>query len=144
MWWAGGPRMIYAAGLVLATCWVGACTSTLTAPDRLSAPPDAVVIEILGMNGDKSFSPNPVTVSAGRAVVWHNANFETHHIVLDGGLDADEIRPGRFSPPMMATAGGAYHCSIHPSMVGTLSIVEQTPAPYNKRAGVDSSTRGGR
>jgi len=96
------------------------------------------------MNGGKSFSPNPVAVPAGRAVVWHNANFETHHIVLDGGLDADEIRPGRFSPPMMATVGGGYHCAIHPSMVGTLSFVEQTPAPYDTRAGVGSSAREGR
>ncbi len=80
----------------------------------------AVVVEILGVNGDRSLSPNPIDVPAGRAVVWHNGDFETHHIVFDAGdLDTREIRAGRFSAPMPAAAHAHYHCTIHPSMVGT-------------------------
>jgi len=109
------------AALVLGVCIFGGCGAAPTAPDKTSAPPDAIVIEILGVNGDRSFSPNPIDVPAGRAVVWHNADFETHHIVLDAGdLDTGEIRAGRFSAAMPAAADEGYHCTIHPSMIGTI------------------------
>ena len=108
------------AAIVLGGCAFG-CGAAPTGPDKTSAPPDAVVVEILGVNGDRSFSPNPADVPAGRAVVWHNGDFETHHIVFDAGdLDTGEIRAGRFSAPMPAAADARYHCTIHPSMVGTV------------------------
>src|SRR4051812_47319680 len=89
------------AALALGVCVVSGCNSAVTGPDSMSAPPDAVVIEILAMNRDRSFSPNSMAVPAGRAVVWHNSDFNTHRIALDaGGLDTGDIRPGRFSPPM--------------------------------------------
>jgi len=109
------------AALVLGLCAVGGCNSAPTGPDTTSAPPDAIVIDILGMNGDRSFSPNPSTIPAGRTVVWHNLDIDTHRIVLDaGGLDTGDIGPGRFSPPMPLPADNPYHCSIHPSMIGAL------------------------
>jgi plastocyanin len=109
------------AVLAAIICLAAACDSALTGPDSTSAPPDAIVVEVLAMNGDRSFSPNPLTVPEGATVVWHNADISTHHIVFDaGGLDAGEVRPGRFTAPMVVTAVGGYHCSIHPSMVGTV------------------------
>jgi plastocyanin len=111
--------------LVLGVCVVGGCTSSVSAPDSPSAPADAVVIEILGINSDRSFSPNPFVVPAGRPVVWHNSDFDTHRIVVDAaGLDSGDVRPGRFSAPMAADDGGSYHCAIHPSMIGTLKRAE--------------------
>jgi plastocyanin len=113
------------AALVFGVCVVGGCNSSLTGPDSASAPPEAVVVEILGMNGDRSFSPSPFVVPAGRPVVWHNSDFDTHRIVADaGGLDTGDIRPGRFSAPMAADDGGSYHCGIHPSMIGRLKRAE--------------------
>jgi len=109
------------AALVLGVCVVGGCNSTLTSPDRWSAPPDAVVIDILQMNGDRSFSPSRASVPAGRTVVWHNLDFNVHHVVVDAdGLDTGDIRPGAFSAPIEPGADGRYHCTIHPSMVGAL------------------------
>ena len=47
----------------------------------------------------------------------------THHVVLnDGTLDTGNIAPGAFSGPMTLMAVGRYHCSIHPSMVGSLTV----------------------
>jgi plastocyanin len=64
-------------------------------------------------------------VPAGRTVVWHNADFDTHHIAVDaGGPDAGDIRPGRFSAPVVVTGAGRYHCVIHPSMTGALQRAE--------------------
>ena len=42
-------------------------------------------INILGINGAQSFSPNPSTVSVGQTVVWHNLDTATHRVVLDDG-----------------------------------------------------------
>jgi plastocyanin len=113
------------AALALGVCVVGGCSPAVTGPDATSAPPDAIVIEILGMNGDRSFSPHSMAVPAGRVVVWHNSDFNTHRIALDaGGANTADIRPGRFSPPMTITDAGPYHCAIHPSMIGTLKRTE--------------------
>jgi plastocyanin len=54
-------------------------------------------------------------------VVWHNVDTVTHRVVFnDGELDTGNIAPGGFSVATSLVAPGLYHCSIHPSMVGTI------------------------
>jgi len=91
-------------------------------PTGTAAPPaGAITINVVRENGAQSFSPNPATVPPGQMVVWHNVDTVTHRVVLnDGNLDTGNIAPGAFSAPMILRAVGAYHCSIHPSMVGTI------------------------
>ena len=93
-----------------------------TGPDGPpSAPQGAVVINIVRDNGAQSFSPNPATIPAGQMVSWHNGDSVVHRVVLDNGrLDTGNISPGNFSAAMTLSAAGGYHCSIHPTMVGTL------------------------
>lgn len=93
-----------------------------TGPDGLpSAPQGAVVINIVRDNGAQSFSPNPATIPAGQMVSWHNGDSIVHRVVLDNGrLDTGNISPGNFSAAMTLSTAGGYHCSIHPTMVGTL------------------------
>jgi plastocyanin len=81
-----------------------------------------VTIDVIGVNGAQSFSPNPATLPAGQMVVWHNIDSITHRVVLNNGsLDTGNIAAGASSEAMsINTGGGPYHCSIHPSMVGTL------------------------
>jgi plastocyanin len=81
-----------------------------------------VTISVIGVQGTQSFSPNPATLPAGQMVVWHNIDSITHRVVLnDGSLDTGNLAPGASSQPMsINTGGGPYHCSIHPSMVGTI------------------------
>ena len=81
-----------------------------------------MTISVVGVNGAQSFSPNPATLPAGQMVVWHNIDVITHRVVLnDGSLDTGNIAPGASSQAMaINTGGGPYHCSIHPSMVGTI------------------------
>ena len=121
-------RAIVAAGLAAIAISVGACSgygnsTPQPAPDNPPAlPPGAMTINILGLNGAQSFSPNPSSVPAGQTVVWHNIDSTTHRVVLDDGeLDTGNIGPGRFSTPMTLIAPGSYHCSIHPSMVGAVA-----------------------
>jgi plastocyanin len=82
----------------------------------------AVTINIVGVNGAQSFSPDPATLPAGQTVVWHNVDSIVHRVVLNNGsLDTGNLAPGASSQPMsINTGGGPYHCSIHPSMIGTV------------------------
>ena len=117
--------MFAAAGLAALALSVSACagygSASPTDPNTSAPPPDAITINIVGINGSQSFSPNPATVPAGRSVVWHNTDSVTHRVVLDDGeLDTGNIGPGRFSAPMALIAPGPYHCSIHPEMKGRI------------------------
>jgi plastocyanin len=68
-------------------------------------------------------------------LIWHNTDSITHHIVVDdGSLDSGNIPPGALSPAIrLASNGATYHCSIHPSMLG--SINTPTPPPSNPPTG---------
>src|SRR4051812_31087570 len=64
-------------------------------------PPGIVTINVVGINGAQSFSPNPATLPAGQMVVWHNVDSITHRVVLnDGSLDSGNLNPGASSLPM--------------------------------------------
>ena len=104
-------------------------------PTPMPTPPSGIVtINVIGVNGAQSFSPNPATLPAGQMVVWHNIDTITHRVVLnDGTLDTGNIDAGASSQPMAINMGGGpYHCSIHPSMVGTI-VPATTASPYRVR-----------
>ncbi len=87
--------------------------------------PSAMTITIEGINGNMSFSPNPVNLRVGQQVVFHNADSITHTATQDGGgFNTGTIGPGATSAPITLSAPGTigYHCTIHPSMVGTLTV----------------------
>jgi plastocyanin len=96
-------------------------SGTPTAPTQSTL--GVVTINVVAVNGAQSFSPNPATLPAGQMVVWHNVDTITHHVVLnDGSVDTGDLAPGASSQPMaIAAAGGQYHCSIHPVMVGSVN-----------------------
>jgi len=94
--------------------------------------PGVVTINVVAVNGAQSFSPNPATLPAGQMVVWHNVDTITHRVVLnDRSVDTGDLTAGASSQPMaIAAAGGQYHCSIHPVMVGSVNQnTSNVPAP---------------
>ena len=117
---------IHSAALAAVVLSVGVCgcsnsgnTSSPSAPSP--APGTAVTINVVAVDGSRSFSPNPSTVPAGQMVVWHNVDSNTHRVVLnDRSIDTGNLAPGAFSSPMVLRATGSYHCTIHPVMVGTI------------------------
>ena len=88
-----------------------------------STSPGVVTINVVAVKGAQSFSPNPASLPVGQMVVWHNVDSIRHRVVLnDGSVDTGDLQPGSSSLPMaIAAAGGQYHCSIHPVMVGSLN-----------------------
>ena len=95
--------------------------STPTAP---TPPPHIVTVDIAEINGPYSFFPSPAMVQSDQIVVWRNSDTVTHHVVLDGNsVDTGTLAPGTSSQPMIIGAGmWPYHCSIHPAMVGSVTV----------------------
>lgn len=64
-------------------------------------------------------------------VAFKNNDTVTHHIVMnDGSADFGDIAPGATSQAMMApTKAANYHCTIHPTMVGTINGDKAPDAP---------------
>ena len=89
-----------------------------------------MTITIKGVNGKLSFDPNPANVQAGQLVVFKNADVVTHHVTLDdNSVETGDIAPGASSQPLSIGAiNKAYHCSMHPSMVGSFNAAP-TPDP---------------
>ncbi len=116
----------------------GSSTASPSAPSPAPAPapapaaPASVTISIVGSDGSRAFSPNPVQAASGSTIVWRNSDSTTHSIVMDDGSGAiGNIAPGASSAPMqLRGSGGNYHCTIHPSMVGSINgATAPTPPP---------------
>ena len=101
-----------------------------TSPTSPSAS-GVVMVNVVAINGAQSFSPNPATLPAGQMVMWHNVDRITHRVVLnDRSVDTGDLAPGASSQPMaIGAGGGAYHCSIHPEMVGSINQNSSPTAP---------------
>jgi plastocyanin len=93
-------------------------------PDSLIIATGAVQIGITGINGAQSFSPNPASASPGQTITWKNNDGFTHHIVADNGsFDTGNITGGATSTAITVGATNvSYHCSIHPSMIGSINV----------------------
>ena len=137
-------RLLSGAIFVLAAwgCSGGSGGST-SAPSSTPAPTtttssNATTVNITGQNGAQSFNPNPAPITQGSLVMWHNQDGTVHHIVMnDGSFDSGDIMPGATSPTMkLSSAGGSYHCTLHPTtMFGSINVATDpapspSPSPY--------------
>jgi len=133
---------MWSIGIVLATCIAGsACTSDLNGNNSgllgptPPAAPNVLTIDVAEINGPYSFYPSPVTIRAGQIVVWRNSDTVTHHVVFDdGSVNTGTLATGTLSQPLTIGVGNwSYHCAIHPSMVGSVTVLStdtiQTTAP---------------
>ena len=124
-------RFVFAGAIVALSIVSSGCSGSYDSGSPVAPTPPTpttsngvVTIDIVRDNGAQSFSPNPATLPAGQMVVWRNVDGVTHRVVLNSGsLDTGDLRPGASSQPVsINTGGGAYHCSIHPTMVGTIVL----------------------
>ena len=127
------PHLSRTLLLGLATLPGLACKSTM-APSLPSG--NVSIVFNASTMGTAAFSPNPLTVSfaTGAKVVWVNGDQmsvgyggttgTTHHLVSDIGLfDSGLLLPGKsFAFTFAASGSYTYHCSIHPTMVGTITL----------------------
>lgn len=71
-----------------------------------------------------AFAPPILSVQTGTRVTFTNQDAATHTVTSDGGLfGSGNLATGRsFSFTFMSRGSFAYHCSIHPSMTGTVTV----------------------
>ncbi len=107
-------------------------------PSRTSTPGatatcvPASTLEFVSIE-DNYFSPQNATIPAGTRVLWTNGNNHSyaHTTTSDTGLwDSGSLDDGRQFGYTFYTPGTyAYHCTIHPSMTGTITVQPATPCP---------------
>jgi len=96
----------------------------------LAAPALAVSQSVVIQNF--AFQPQDVTINVGESVTWINRDPVGHTATSDaqGVFDTGVIAPGGNKTVSFAVAGTyAYHCSIHPTLKGTVTVVGPTPTP---------------
>ena len=97
---------------------------------------DRTEIEITGL---RTFEPGGVTIQAGESVVWRNRGSNSHNLSTDpAGFEEDvpvqvpdgatpftsgELVPNdRFSMQFDVPGDYIYACTIHPEMIGTITV----------------------
>jgi plastocyanin len=71
-----------------------------------------------------AFAPASVSVSVGDSVTWTNGDSVGHTATADdASFDTGTIAGGGSDSVTFSTAGTfAYHCTIHPAMIGTITV----------------------
>jgi plastocyanin len=73
-----------------------------------------------------TYEPDPVVVQAGGKVIWQNEDTAPHTATADdGSFDTGTIENGKLGSATFKEPGTfTYHCEIHPTMHGTVEVVE--------------------
>jgi plastocyanin len=71
-----------------------------------------------------SFQPSSIVIQAGTVVEWTNNDTTAHTVTTDDGkIDSGRILVGGKYTHLFTTPGTyAYHCSVHPTMKGTIVV----------------------
>jgi plastocyanin len=114
--------------VVLLTVATAACGSSNTPTTPTPTPtPTAMSVSIpVGARtlGAGAFVPNPVTVTVGSTVTWINNDTTTHDSISDTGVWNSGNIPagGQFAFTFQSKGTFTYKCTIHPGMVGTVTV----------------------
>jgi plastocyanin len=97
-----------------------ALTTPATTVVQTTAPPTLVTITIQNF----TFSPASVTVPLGSTVTWTNLDAAAHQISSDthAFLGNPLSQGSSYSFTFMSRGTFPYHCAIHPSMKGTVTV----------------------
>ena len=98
-----------------------------TAPVPPTAPIGSASITIpmgAATLGNRAYSPGEIAVAIGDSITWVNVDTVAHTSTANGGgWDSGSLAPGQQFSTTVRTAGSfAYHCVIHPGMVGTVTV----------------------
>ena len=73
-----------------------------------------------------TYEPDPVVVQVGGKVIWQNEDTAPHTATADdGSFDTGTIEKGKLGSATFKEPGTfTYFCEIHPTMHGTVEVVE--------------------
>ena len=117
----------------------GGSYSTPTTPSSSTPAPSTstgVTVNIVGTSGNTSFSPNPVQAASGSTIVWKNSTSVAHHLVMDnGGAVIGDVGANATVTTAIPGTGGNFHCTNHPTMVGSINGSSAPPTPTPNPSG---------
>jgi plastocyanin len=139
-----GPGLVLAFALAACSSGSSATTGPTSAPAATAAAPAAPASAASASGGctvgtagatvtvsikSFAFSPETVTVKVGDVLGWANGDSATHTATLDdGSCDAGRITGGSAGTKTFVFSADAagksftYHCAIHSSMKGTITV----------------------
>jgi plastocyanin len=92
----------------------------------------------------RAYQPGQLTVGLGQTVVWQNQSL-THHTVTSvaGLFDSGSIAPGAAYSMTFSHAGTFdYTCTIHPTMKGSIVVLDLAPGTLELRLSARHSASG--
>jgi plastocyanin len=121
-WTAVIVLVMIAAVLAAAGCGGTKTPATTTPKTTPSTSPSPGVTGSTVVIKNFAFEPASLNVKAGTSVTWKNED-STTHTVTGSNWDSGQLQPGQEFQKTFDTAGTYdYHCSIHPSMTGTVTV----------------------
>jgi len=103
-------------------------TTTSPASDGNAAAPSGEAVRAAKVGiVDFAYDPDPVTIQVGGKVIWQNEDAAPHTATADdGSFDTGTIAQGKIKSETFKQAGTySYFCEIHPTMHGTVEVVEK-------------------
>lgn len=96
-------------------------TTPIPKPVPASIPSTASIII-----SNFAFSPSSITVKKGTTITWTNQDPMPHTVTGDnGGPSSQDIsQGGRYSYTFNSVGTFVYHCAIHPSMHGAVTVTQ--------------------
>jgi plastocyanin len=134
------PRLLLAPVLIALSFALAACgssddssTETEAATDTTTESTSAPAPSGEAQRSEKveivefTYGPDPVTVQAGGKVIWLNEDTAPHTATADdGSFDTGTLERGKLKSETFKQAGTyPYFCEIHPTMHGTVEVVEK-------------------
>src|SRR5262249_55806920 len=119
--------MILRLSLALILLTSAAACGSSDSPSPTSPSPSGTQVSIVSGSSNlttTAYSPSPVTVAVGGTVTWTNNDSVAHNSVSNTSVwTSGTIAPGgKFSMTFPTAGSYPYHCSIHPGMVGTITV----------------------
>jgi plastocyanin len=110
--------------LLAAFCLTACGSNSMSSPTAPAGSTTVTIVSGASALSTTAFAPSPLTVSVGTTVSWLNNDSTTHTSVANNGAwTSPNIAPGgRFNFTLMTAGTFQYHCSIHPNMVGTITV----------------------
>ena len=79
-----------------------------------------------------AFNPLSLSITTGTTVTWVNNDNTAHTVTADdGSFNSGTIAVGaKFTRAFSTTGTFAYHCTLHPEMVGTVVVAKAPGGGY--------------
>ena len=115
-------RLIITCGALIASAACSSSSSPMM-PSNSSGTPVSIVSGASSLT-TTVYSPNPIVLAVGGTATWKNNDSVTHTATAnDGTWSSGSIAPGAsFSRTFPAAGSFPYRCTIHPGMVGTVTV----------------------